>query len=103
MVEEKGGELFVGLDLGFNSNPQAAHYAFPHEVLSATRGLAGAGAQRCSVVGNINEAIDVFSSQARFVEVHEGDIVAVLNTGGYSSSMASEHCLRQRAIEVLLD
>jgi diaminopimelate decarboxylase len=102
MVEEKGGELFVGLDLGFNSNPQAAHYAFPHEVLSASRGPAGPNARRCSVVGNINEAIDVFSSVARIGDVHEGDIVAVLNTGGYSSSMASNHCLRERATEVLV-
>lgn len=103
MVEEKGGTLFVGLDVGFNSNPQAAHYGFRHEVLHTTSGMASPDATRYSVVGNINEVIDVFEHQASLPPVHEGDVLALLNTGGYGSSMQSNHCLRDPAVEMLLD
>ncbi|MFT4704315.1 MAG: diaminopimelate decarboxylase [Bradymonadia bacterium] len=102
MVEEKGGELFVGLNVGFNSNPQAAHYAFRHTVLPAVHASSGPVARVCTVVGNINEVIDVFARGASFRSIKEGDVVAILNAGAYSSSMASDHCLRERAVEVLL-
>ena len=103
MVEEKGGVLFVGLDVGFNSNPQAAHYAFEHAILPTVEPGPSSGVRPCTVVGNINEAIDVFAHDVLLPPVHEGDVLAILNTGAYARSMASDHCLRERASEVVLD
>lgn len=101
-VEEKGGVLYVGLDIGFNANPQAAHYGFTPEVLSASRGPAGPGARSYVVTGNVNEVIDVFNPAARLPDVHEGDVLALLPTGAYTSAMQSNHCLRALPRQVAL-
>jgi diaminopimelate decarboxylase len=103
MVEEKGGTHFVGLNVGFNSNPQAAHYGFTQELVHATRGPADDSSPTWFVVGNINEVIDNFHENARLPSVEEGDIVVMLNAGGYGSSMASNHCLRDVARDLILD
>jgi len=101
-VEEKGGLLFVGLNIGFNANPQAAHYGFVPELVHAHRGPTPSDA-RCHVVtGNINEVIDVFNPAAPLPNVKEGDVLAILNVGGYSSSMRSAHCLRDLPVEIML-
>jgi diaminopimelate decarboxylase len=103
MVEEKGGTTFVGLNVGFNSNPQAAHYGFVQELVHATRGPARADDPTYLVVGNINEVIDNFHESAALPSVEEGDVLVMLNAGGYGSSMSSQHCLREVAREILLD
>jgi diaminopimelate decarboxylase len=102
MVEDKGGTTFVGLNVGFNSNPQVAHYGFTHELLHATRGPAPEDADTYYVVGNINEVIDNFDEEARLPHVEEGDVLVMLNAGGYGSSMASNHCMRGLAREIML-
>jgi diaminopimelate decarboxylase len=102
MVEEKGGALFVGLNVGFNSNPQAAHYGFHQEIVHASRGPAGPNAKRHCVVGNINEVIDNFHEDAPLPEVHEGDVLVMLNAGGYGASMVSDHCMREVARDVFV-
>jgi diaminopimelate decarboxylase len=102
MVEEKGGTMFVGLNVGFNSNPQVAHYGFTHELVHASRGPHWEPTHTYTVVGNINEVIDNFAEEVVMPEVHEGDVLVMLNAGGYGSSMASNHCMRQLAREVML-
>ena len=57
----------------------------------------------CLVTGNINESIDVFNRNVVLPEVSEGAILALLNAGGYGSSMQSHHCLRALPTEMLLD
>lgn len=99
-VEDRGGVTFVGLDIGFNANPQAAHYGFVGEVLSAERGPAGPDVGECVVVGNVNEVIDVFNPAARLPEVREGDVLAILTTGAYASAMRSRYCLRETPVEL---
>lgn len=103
MVEEKGGTLFVGLNVGFNSNPQAAHYGFTQEIVHATAGPSPSVGTVCTVVGNVNEVIDVFFEDAVLPPVREGDVLVMLNAGGYGSSMASQHCMRDVASELLID
>ncbi|TVQ95853.1 MAG: diaminopimelate decarboxylase [Deltaproteobacteria bacterium] len=103
MVEEKGGETFVGLNVGFNAHPQAAHYGFVQEIIHAHRGPARSDDNHYFVVGNINEVIDNFDEDARLPDVQEGDFLVMLNAGGYGSSMASFHCMRQPARELMLD
>jgi diaminopimelate decarboxylase len=102
MVEEKGGTNFVGLNVGFNSNPQAAHYGFVQELTHATRGPSSPDHPTHLVVGNINEVIDNFHENAHLPNVQEGDVVVMLNAGGYGSSMASQHCLRETARDMML-
>ena len=56
-----------------------------------------------TVAGHINEAGDVFAEDYPMPPVHEGDIVAILNAGGYDQAMSMTHCLRPLAGAVFLD
>ena len=47
-----------------------------------------------TVAGHINEGSDVFAEDYPMGPVEEGDMVAILNAGGYHQAMASTHCLR---------
>ncbi len=100
-VEEKAGTAWVGVDAGHNVNVYAAHYGLPIEVVHVARPCAPA-AGRYSVAGNINESNDVFATGWPLPDVREGDLLALLPAGSYGSSMASDHCLRGNAREVLL-
>ena len=57
---------------------------------------------RSGYMYNINEVIDIFNAGARLPDLHEGDVVAILSAGAYASSMASDHCMRRRAPEVMV-
>ncbi|HEY6570787.1 MAG TPA: hypothetical protein VIZ22_10870, partial [Candidatus Limnocylindrales bacterium] len=55
-----------------------------------------------TVAGHINEAGDVFAEDYPFPDVAEGEVVAILNAGGYHQAMASTHCLRPMGSAVYL-
>ena len=50
-----------------------------------------------TIAGHINEAGDVFVEDYLLPPVREGDIVALLNAGGYEQAMSMTHCLRPLA------
>ena len=56
-----------------------------------------------TVAGHINEAGDVFAEDYPMPPVAEGDIVALLNAGGYLQAMSSTHCLRPMGDAIFLD
>ena len=45
----------------------------------------------------------MFAEDYPMAPVEEGDIVALLNAGGYHQAMSSTHCLRPMGTEVFLD
>jgi diaminopimelate decarboxylase len=101
-VEERRGITFVGLDLGWNVNCAYFIYRFAQEIVP----VAHAAAERDRVVtvtGHINEAGDVFAEDYPMAAVAEGDIVAILNAGGYLQAMSSTHCLRPTGGAIFLD
>ena len=101
-VEERGGVTFVGLDLGWNLNCAYFIYGYLQEILP----VAAVDAPRTEVVtvaGHINEASDVFAEDYPMAPVAEGDIVALLNAGGYHQAMSSTHCLRPMGDAIFLD
>jgi len=57
----------------------------------------------CTVAGHINEAGDLFAENCALPDVREGDVLALLHAGGYGASMASYHCARPAAAELVLD
>ena len=92
-VERKRGTTFVGLDMGWNVDCSYFIYRFLQEIVVCR----AAGAPRTEIVtvtGHINEAGDVFAEDYPMPPVQEGDIVALLNGGGYLQAMSSTHCLR---------
>lgn len=101
-VEARRGVTFVGLDLGWNVTCAYFIYRFAQEVVVCAAADA-ARTTRVTVAGHINEAGDVFAEDYPMPPVVEGDIVALLNAGGYHQAMSSTHCLRPMAEAVFLD
>ena len=99
-VEDKAGTRFVGVDAGLGIESLYAYYRTP-TVVAPLRPAAGA-TERVTIAGNINEAIDVLAEDIDLPPVAEGDLLALLNTGGYGSAAASNHCMRGEFREYLL-
>ena len=95
-VEDRSGVRFVGLDLGWNIDCSYFIYRFLQEAVLCRAPLAER-TQLVTLAGHINEAGDVFAEEYPFPAVAEGDIVALLNAGGYKQAMSSTHCLRPMA------
>jgi diaminopimelate decarboxylase len=101
-VEERGGTQFVGLDLGWNVNCSFFIYRYAQEIV-VCRAADAPRTEIVTVAGHINEAGDVFAEDYPIQPVNEGDIVAILNAGGYHEAMSSTHCLRPMADAIFLD
>ncbi len=97
--EHKQDTLFMGVNAGFNIAPEPAFYDMPflpvplHETSIK---------QRINIVGNINEALDVWYQNIDFPAIDDQQHIALINAGAYSSSMASNHCMRGSFSEYLL-
>ena len=100
-VEEKGGTRFVGVDAGLNLVNHAAYYQTPVNPAPLIR-AAGAKVERVTIAGNINEAIDLLAEDVELPALAEGDLLAIMNVGGYGSAMSSNHCMRGEFREYLL-
>jgi diaminopimelate decarboxylase len=101
-VERRGDTTFVGLDIGWNVNCAYFIYKFEQEIVPV-RAPMRERTQLVTVAGHINEASDVFAEDYPFPDVAEGEVVAILNAGGYLQAMSSTHCLRPMGTAVYLD
>lgn len=99
-VEQKKDTVFVGVDAGFNIAPEPAHYNLPFQPLPLR--YDGSPCTPATVVGNINEALDVWFENAPLPDLADQGHLALINAGAYSSAMASHHCLRGQFKEFLL-
>jgi diaminopimelate decarboxylase len=102
VVEDRGGTTFVGLDVGWNVNCAYFIYRYAQEIV-VCRAPDAERTEVVTVAGHINEAGDVFAEDYPMAPVREGDIVAILNAGGYDQAMSMTHCLRPLADAVFLD
>jgi diaminopimelate decarboxylase len=101
-VEDRAGTTFVGLDMGWNVNCSHFIYKYAQELV-VCHAPAAERTERVTVAGHINEAGDLFAEDYDLPPVAEGDIVALLNAGGYHEAMSSTHCLRPHAEALFLD
>ena len=95
-VESRDGQLFVGLDTGWNVMCERFIYGALLDIVLC-RAADHPEANRVVISGNINEGDDLFAQDQPFPEVREGDIVAAIAVGSYNGSMTSPHCLRPPA------
>ena len=100
-VEKKASTWFVGVDAGFNIAPEPAYYGLPFQPVPLFVDDSTISAK--TIVGNINEALDVWYEDALLPNLDEHDYLTLINAGAYSSSMASNHCMRGEFQEFLLD
>jgi diaminopimelate decarboxylase len=101
-VERRAGTTFVGLDIGWNVNCAYFIYRFAQELVPV-RGPLRERSHLVTIAGHINEAGDVFAEDYAFPDVAEGEVVAVLNAGGYLQAMSMTHCLRPTGDAVFLE
>lgn len=99
-LERKRDTLFLGVDAGFNIAPEPAHYQLPFQPLPLR--WSGEDCEAVTVVGNINEALDVWYTDACLPDMAEQSHLVLINGGAYSASMASNHCMRGQFREFLL-
>lgn len=107
-VEGKCGHTFVGVNAGFNTHIEPAFYDLPLEIVPANLNdedrtiLKEQSGDPVTIAGNINEALDLFAENLPLPTIREGDFLALLNSGGYGSSMSSNHCMRGDYLELLI-
>ena len=102
-VEERRGVTFVGLDIGWNVNCAYFIYGFAQELVPCRR----PGAAR-TVAGDRRRPHQRGERRVRRglpdgAAVEEGEIVALLNAGGYLQAMSSTHCLRPTGTALFLE
>ena len=99
-VELKKDRVFVGVNAGFNIALEPAVYGLPFQPVSAQE--RPGPMQKVTIAGHINEALDVFYTDIELSPLEEDDTLVLINAGAYSTSMASNHCMRGEFKEFLL-
>ncbi len=99
-VQQKKNTVFVGVDAGFNLAPEPAYYSLPFQPLPLRYDQSPCTPM--NVVGNVNEALDVWYEQALLPDLTEHTHLVLINAGAYSAAMASNHCMRGQFKEFLL-
>jgi diaminopimelate decarboxylase len=79
---------------------EPAVYGLPFQPVPVQRRTGGE--ERVTIVGNINEALDVWYTEVLLTPLVSTDHLALINAGAYSSSMSSNHCMRGEFKEFLL-
>lgn len=88
--EITGYKNYVSIDGGMPDNPRYALYASPYTAVIANR--AGADATyNCTIAGRCCESGDLIAENIKIQPCSRGDILAVLVTGAYNYSMASNY------------
>ena len=103
-VKNNGENRYVGTDIGFNVLVRPAMYDSFHdiEIYRSNNDAAPSQPMTQTVVGNICESGDILAKNRLLPEMHEGDIIGVLDAGAYGYTMASPYNQRLRPAEVLI-
>lgn len=86
----EGYRSYVTVDGGMTDNPRYALYQSPYTVLPADR-MTDAREFRCSVAGRCCESGDLIQEEIDLPRMQRDDLLAVLTTGAYNFTMASNY------------
>ncbi|MDR2829604.1 MAG: diaminopimelate decarboxylase [Methanobrevibacter sp.] len=93
---------FVGVDTGFNTLLRPVMYGSYHHIVVANK-VNDEEVEKVDVAGNVCESGDLFARDRILPKIEEGDLLAILNAGAYSFSMASQYNSRPRPAEILVN
>ncbi len=99
--EVKGYRNYVTVDGGMADNPRYALYKSEYTVLNASR-MDDVADYECSIAGRCCESGDRIAEFIKIAEPERGDIIAVLTTGAYNYSMASNYNRLPRPAMVMI-
>lgn len=100
--EIKDFRTYVSIDGGMTDNPRYTLYESPYTVMVANKATAPVDCV-CTIAGRCCESGDLIQEGVKMPKVQRGDIVAVLTTGAYNYSMASNYNRLTRPPVVMLD
>lgn len=81
---------YVSVDGGMPDNPRYALYQSPYTVLTANK-MNEKSDYLCTIAGRCCESGDLIQENVLIPKPQRGDIIAVLSTGAYNYSMASNY------------
>lgn len=99
--EIKDIRTYVSVDGGMTDNPRYALYGSEYSVVLPERPEAAA-TQTVTIAGRNCESGDLIGENMKIPEVKSGDLLAVLTTGAYNYSMASNYNRVPRAPVVMV-
>ncbi|MBR2614333.1 MAG: diaminopimelate decarboxylase [Clostridia bacterium] len=88
--EIKGIRNYVSIDGGMTDNPRYALYGSNYTVINATKGDKKED-YICTIAGRCCESGDIIQENVKIAKPERDDIIAVLCTGAYNYSMASNY------------
>lgn len=88
--EIPGFRNFVSVDGGMADNPRYALYGSEYTVITANK-AADPCDYLCTIAGRCCESGDLIQEDVKIAKPQRGDLVAVLTTGAYNYSMASNY------------
>ncbi len=88
--EIPGFRNFVSVDGGMADNPRYALYGSEYSVLTASKASEPCD-YLCTIAGRCCESGDLIQEDVMIAKPQRGDVVAVLTTGAYNYSMASNY------------
>ncbi len=99
-IKERGDQIYIGTDLGFNNFIRPTLYDSYHEVEFLTENTQ---VKKCNVVGNMCESGDFVAKNRALAIPNVGDLVIVYDTGAYGYCMSSNYNNKLKPIELLID
>ncbi len=99
--EITGYKNYVAIDGGMSDNPRYALYGSEYTVLCANR-MDSEDSYECTIAGRLCESGDLIQENVKIPKPQRGDNIAVLVTGAYNYSMASNYNRVSRPAVVLL-
>jgi diaminopimelate decarboxylase len=100
-VKKTPSKKFVIVDAGMNDLIRPSLYDAYHEILPLIKRV-GVPTDTVDIVGPICESGDYLGKDRRLQEVKPGDLLAVMSTGAYGFSMASNYNARPRPSEAMV-
>ena len=91
MKDIPGIRKYVAVDGGMSDNIRPALYGARYELGIANRMLAAEPAETVTIAGKLCESGDILARDVSLPILHEGDLLAMISTGAYGYSMASNY------------
>jgi len=95
------GRIFIVVDAAMNDMMRHALYSAYHQIVPVK--VQRSKIEIVDVVGPVCESTDAFALQRKLPGVKRGDLLAIMTTGAYGFSLASNYNSRPKPAEVLVD
>ncbi|MFW9938234.1 MAG: diaminopimelate decarboxylase [Candidatus Thorarchaeota archaeon] len=100
-MKDNGFKLFAGVDAGFNTLIRPTLYGSYHHIISCNI-KNKEQSHIYDIAGPICESGDILGKEREMLELKEGEILAILDTGAYGHVMSSQYNSRPRPAEILI-